>query len=54
MDKEKTENNSEKVEELEENLKNEKSITENNTEEIFKMGEGNSELIPEDYEEGEN
>ena len=44
----------EKMEELEENLKNEKSFTENKTEEILTMGEGNSELIPEDYEEEEN
>ena len=54
MDEEKTENNSEKVEELEENLKNEKSFPENETEEILTVGEGNSELIPEDYEEGED
>lgn len=52
VNEEKTENNSEeKVEELEENLKNEKSFTENETEEILTVGEGNSELIPEDYEE---
>lgn len=54
VDKEKTENNSEKVEELEENLKNEKSFPENETEEILTVGEGNSELIPEDYDEGED
>ena len=54
VDEEKTENNSEKVEELEENLKNEKSFPENETEEILTVGEGNSELIPEDYEEGED
>ena len=54
MDKKKTENNSEKVEELEENLKNEKSFPENETEEILTVGEGNSELIPEDYDEGED
>ena len=47
-------NSEEKVEELEENLKNEQSFTENKTEEILTMGEGNSELIPEDYEEEEN
>ena len=54
VDKEKTENNSEKVEELEENLKNEKSFPENEIEEILTVGEGNSELIPEDYDEGED
>jgi len=54
VDKEKTENNSEKVEELEENLKNEKSFPKNETEEILTVGEGNSELIPEDYDEGED
>ena len=54
VDKEKTENNSEKVEELEENLKNEKSFPENETEEILTVGEGNSELIPEDYDEEED
>lgn len=54
VDKEKIENNSEKVEELEENLKNEKSFPENEIEEILTMGEGNSELIPEDYEEEGN
>ena len=54
VDKEKTENNSEKVEELEENLKNEKSFLENEIEEILTVGEGNSELIPEDYDEGED
>jgi hypothetical protein len=54
VDKEKIENNSEKVEELEENLKNEKSFPENEIEEILTVGEGNSELIPEDYEEGED
>lgn len=52
---EKTEYNSEeKLEELEENLKNEQSFTENETEEILTMGEGNSELIPENYDEGED
>ena len=54
VDKEKIENNLEKVEELEENLKNEKSFPENEIEEILTMGEGNSELIPEDYEEEGN
>lgn len=54
VDEEKTENNSEKVEELEENLKNEKSFPENEIEEILTVGEGNSELIPEDYDEGED
>lgn len=54
VDKEKTENNSEKVEELEENLKNEQSFPENEIEEILTVGEGNSELIPEDYDEGED
>lgn len=52
---EKTEYNSEeKLEELEENLKNEQSFTENKTEEILTMGEGNSELIPENYDEEED
>ena len=52
---EKTEYNSEeKLEELEENLKNEQSFTENETEEILTMGEGNSELIPENYDKGED
>lgn len=52
--KENEEDSSEKLEELEENLKNEQSFTENKTEEILTMGEGNSELIPENYDEEEN
>lgn len=52
--KENEEDSSEKLEELEENLKNEQSFTENKTEEILTMGEGNLELIPENYDEEEN
>lgn len=52
VNEEKTENNSEEeAEELEENLKNEKSFTENETEEILPVGEGNSEFIPDNFEE---
>lgn len=52
VNEEKTENNSEEeAEKLEENLKNEKSFTENETEEFLTMGEGNSEIIPGNYEE---